>query len=93
MKRAVVVLALLGLAAPALANDEQPAQKQDQKQQVADQQAVAMTDAELDDVSAGGYLKILGSQFAVNVAFVSASGSSEVNLTQVAVAIGELNVY
>lgn len=94
MKRLVAIVGLLGLAAPVFADEaEQPTPREEQS-------VVQMTDAQLDDVVAAGSKKnggttviIKDSQFATNVAFVSATGGADVDVTQVAVAIGELNVW
>lgn len=88
MKRLlVVVLGVLGFAAPALADEASSARPK------ADEQPVLMSDAEFDGVVAGGApLAIVhDTQIAFNIAVVIASGGSTVYLTQIAVAIGQVS--
>lgn len=92
MKRLMVVVGLLAFAAPAFASEAE-------QWSSLDEQPALMTDAEFDGVVAGGnaygkskgggpLLIIVNSQVALNFAVVYASGSAEVDLTQIAIAIG-----
>lgn len=79
MKRLVVVLGVLALAAPVLAGEQQEQQQQRQQQVTEVQPAVQMTEAELDQTVAGGWTAIVFYQSPINVNYSSTTVSGNNN--------------